>query len=127
MFTDPGLNYAELVDNLKENLHLFMSTQATEKKRNLYIHDFHSCHKVTTDVDGVKEMYKDVPVARIEELLKSHDVEETVEILIGEVPRSDDDDSELPVIDLTVSTQGFRVPKFVKSLHMYIIGLSVSL
>ena len=51
-------------------------------------------------------MFKQVPTARIEELLENHDVHTTVEILIGERPlqKSDDDDSDdLPVIDLTVS------------------------
>ena len=54
-------------------------------------------------MERVKEMFKHVPIARIKELLESHDVHSTVEILIGEVPKSDDDDDGLPVIDLTVS------------------------
>ena len=49
-------------------------------------------------------MFKQVPVSRIKELLKDHDVFATIEILIKEVERpSDDDDDDLPVIDLTVS------------------------
>lgn len=49
-------------------------------------------------------MFKQVPTARIEELLENHDVHTTVEILIGErlLQKSDDDDSDdLPVIDLS--------------------------
>ena len=66
-----------------------------------------SSHKRTTDVERVKEMFKQVPIARIEELLENHDVHSTVEILIGETPLLksdvDDDSDDLPVIDLTVS------------------------
>ena len=49
-------------------------------------------------------MFEQVPVSRIKELLKDHDVYSTIEILIKEAERpSDDDDDDLPVIDLTVS------------------------
>ena len=50
-------------------------------------------------------MFKHVPVSRIEELLRGHDIHEAIEILIAEQPLSldDDDDDDLPVIDLTVS------------------------
>lgn len=52
----------------------------------------------------MKEMFKQVPVSRIKELLKDHDVFATIEVLIKEVERpSDDGDDDLPVIDLTVS------------------------
>ena len=62
-------------------------------------------------MEKVREMFKEVPVARIEGLLKSHDVHTAIDILLGEVekPRSvhmsksDDDSDDLPVIDLTVS------------------------
>ena len=65
-------------------------------------------------MERVKEMFKQVPIARIEELLESHDVHSTIEILIGEVERpvqkSDDDgDDDLPVIDLTVSIKALLV------------------
>ena len=57
----------------------------------------------STDVDKVKEMFEQVPVSRIKELLKDHDVYSTIEILIKEAERASDDEDDLPVIDLTVS------------------------
>lgn len=54
----------------------------------------------STDVDKVKEQ---VPVSRIKEVLKDHDVYSTIEILIKEAERPSDDEDDLPVIDLTVS------------------------
>ena len=57
----------------------------------------------STDVDKVKEMFKQVPVSRIKELLKDHDVYSTIEILIKEAERASDNEDDLPVIDLTVS------------------------
>lgn len=53
---------------------------------------FQSCHKRVCGVDA-KEMFKQVPTARIEELLENHDVHTTIENLIGETPvKSDNDD-----------------------------------
>ena len=53
-------------------------------------------------------MFKQVPTARIKELLENHDVHTTVEILIGEASvKSDTDDDGFPVIDITASRQSY--------------------
>ena len=87
---------------------------------------FQSSHKRVcgTDVERVKEMFKQVPTARIEELLENHDVHTTIEILIGETPvksDNDDDSDDLPVIDLTVSVVCIPTEQNPNDIHGLLI------
>ena len=90
---------------------LVACANATHENNHQYILLLQSSHKsiCDADVERVKEMFKEVPTARIKELLENHDVHTTVEILIGEasVKSDTDDDDGFPVIDLTVSRQSY--------------------
>ena len=86
---------------------------------------FQSSHKRIrgADVERVKEMFKQVLTARIEEL-ENHDVHTTVEILIGETPvksDNDDDSDNLPVIDLTVSVVCIPTEQNPNDIHGLLI------
>ena len=89
----------------------WLHVQMLSMKNNRQYILLQSSHKCIhdADVERVKEMFKQVPTARIKELLENHDVHTTVEILIGEasVKSDTDDDDSFPVIDLTVSRQPY--------------------